>query len=46
VTTASFAELLKSRTRPQRYGPAEIYTVPQTEMQVVGFKVAQGSKAH
>ena len=46
VTTASFAELLKCRTRPQRYGPADIFSQPVTEQQVVGFKVAQGHKAH
>lgn len=45
VTTTSYAELLKSRTRPQRYGPAEIFSAPVTEAQVAGFKVAQGSKA-
>ncbi len=44
VTTASFAELLKSRTRPQRYGPAEIYSQPVTEAQVAGFRVALGKK--
>ena len=42
VTTHSFAELLKSKTRPQRYGPAEIFSQPVTEAQVAGFMVAQG----